>query len=96
MFNGVTNPIHAVARPPSQSGLLTHSAGRTAVGMAVDADEVQLSEAAMTEYENLESAPIRRELVDRVRAEIADGKYLTDERLERTADRLHRVLLERN
>ena len=54
-------------------------------------DRVELSKAAL---ENLQKPDIgvRTDLVQRIRAEIAAGTYLTDEKLDSTVDRLHRDL----
>ena len=52
-------------------------------------DRVELSDAAESQ---MGSEPYRAELVARVRAEIADGTYLTDEKLDAVVERLHQEL----
>lgn len=52
-------------------------------------DCVELSHVAESQ---MEGEPFRAELVQRVRAEIADGTYLTDEKLDAVVERLHREL----
>lgn len=53
-------------------------------------DEVQLSD--MAQAQSQENAPIREDLVRHVKAEIADGSYMTDAKLDTVIDRLHREL----
>src|SRR5262245_41833681 len=52
-------------------------------------DCVELSNVAESQ---MVGEPYRAELVARVRAEIADGTYLTDEKLDAVVERLHREL----
>lgn len=52
-------------------------------------DFVELSDVAESK---IGGEPYRTELVQRVRAEIANGTYLTDEKLDAVVDRLHRDL----
>lgn len=52
-------------------------------------DSVELSDVAEA---RIGGEPFRSELVQRVRAEIADGAYLTDEKLDAVVERLHREL----
>lgn len=54
--------------------------GRQAAQLA-DGDRVELSVRAR------EERPVRRELVDRVKGEIADGTYLTRQKLHTAIDR---------
>lgn len=49
-------------------------------------DQVELSDRARLLSQLRETPEIRSELVDRVRAEIADGTYLTADKLDRAAD----------
>jgi len=92
MIDGVTNSVHAppqaTTRGEAPSGEETRSVqepiGRT--------DAVELSAAAREQLERDESAPIRAKLVEQVRAEIAAGAYLTDDKLEAAVDRMHAEL----
>lgn len=54
-------------------------------------DSVELSSAARTEVASADDA-VREDLVQRVRAEIEAGTYLTDDKLDVVVDRLHREL----
>jgi anti-sigma28 factor (negative regulator of flagellin synthesis) len=56
------------------------------------ADSVELSEAAR-DFDDLKSGRIREALVQRIRAEIAEGTYLTTEKIDVAVDRLHAELL---
>jgi anti-sigma28 factor (negative regulator of flagellin synthesis) len=53
-------------------------------------DSVELSHVAQSQIADEE--PFRSELVQRIRAEIADDKYLTDDKLDAVVERLHREL----
>lgn len=53
-------------------------------------DAVELSAAAQRELSGTDEP--RTELVQRIRAEIQDGTYLTDEKLNATVDRLAKAL----
>ena len=67
------------ARRPNDEGAIALSGG----------DYVELSDVAESK---IGGEPYRTELVQRVRAEIADGTYLTDEKLDTVVERLHREL----
>lgn len=54
-------------------------------------DTVELSPRAQA-ISRQRTAGLRTELIDRVRQEIAEGTYLTPERLDAAAERLARVL----
>lgn len=55
-------------------------------------DAVELSPVARRTAES--AAPIRGELVSRVRAEIENGTYLTEDKLDAVVNRLHRELFQ--
>ncbi len=58
-------------------------------GDAVEsADVVEMSEAAKLAAKVQELPEVRTELVEQVRAEIAEGSYETPERIDLTVDRL--------
>lgn len=72
-------------------------AGETAL-RTVDHETLQLAGGDSVELSNVAQAqiagdePFRSELVQRIRAEIADDTYLTDEKLDAVVERLHRDL----
>jgi len=55
-------------------------------------DAVDLSEAARKHIDEAAPPPIRTELVQRVRAELAAGTYLTNEKIGIAAERLRDAL----
>lgn len=55
-------------------------------------DAVELSETAQRHTKDASARPIRQNLVQRVRSELADGTYLTGEKLDAVVNRLHRAL----
>ena len=80
--------IHPVTGP---QGIEPSSAIRGAerIGEATEtSDVVEMSEAAKLAAKVQELPEVRTELVEQVRAEIADGTYETPERIELTVDRL--------
>jgi anti-sigma28 factor (negative regulator of flagellin synthesis) len=89
MLNGVTNstyvPGQCAARgtSPAADEPPTHTEG------ADRPDAVVLSPAAQEQLRPSESAPIRDQLVERVRAQIAAGDYLTDDKIDTAIERLH-------
>ena len=56
-------------------------------------DTVELARGEPAGARPSESATIRRELVARVRAQVAAGTYLTDEKLDSALDRMRRELM---
>ncbi len=88
MINGVTNPAHATTPSPTRSET---SAGQE-VGSTKErfgqTDAVELSPAAREQLERDDSASVRTKLVERVRAEIAAGTYLTDEKIDAAVNRI--------
>jgi anti-sigma28 factor (negative regulator of flagellin synthesis) len=89
MIDGVTNPVNAstpaALRGEAPAGGEIRSSGES-LGQT---DAVELSPAAQQQLERDESAPIRANLVERVRAEIAAGTYLTDDKLEAAVNQMH-------
>lgn len=89
MIDGVTNPVQvatqATPRSEAPSGQATCLREER---LDQQADAVELSETAQGRIERDEAAPVRTELVERVRAEIAAGTYLTDGKLSVAAERL--------
>ncbi len=89
MIDGVTNPVHAATQATPQdetsSGRPTCSPGER---FDHRADAVELSATAQERIERDEAAPVRTKLVERVRAEIAAGTYLTDDKLGVAVDRM--------
>lgn len=72
----VTGPPGAPARAaPEESGAVR--------------DAVDLSPAARDQMEQGDTRPIRLKMVERVRAEIAAGAYLTDEKIDAVVNKLH-------
>ena len=92
MINGVTNSAHAAAQPPGREATAANEEARPTKGCPVSADAVELSEAAQEQLRRSESMPIRTTLVERVRAEIAAGTYLTDDKLDAAVSRVHEEL----
>lgn len=89
MINGVTDPVHAARQPSARSRAPVGEEAWAAKAGFGQADAVELSEAARQQVEGGLSAPIRTGLVERVRAEIAAGTYLTEDKLDALVDRVH-------
>lgn len=89
MINGVTGSAHAAGRPTEREAAGASQEARPAKPGSVPADAVELSEAAQEQLRHSESMPIRTTLVERVRAEIAAGTYLTDDKLDVAVSRVH-------
>ncbi|MCC6359685.1 MAG: flagellar biosynthesis anti-sigma factor FlgM [Phycisphaerales bacterium] len=79
-----------VTQPPSAMVAERGARLATAASGSHDADEVHLSDLARAHVES--EAPIREDLVRRIRQEIADGSYMTDAKLDAVVDRLHREM----
>ncbi|RMG40585.1 MAG: flagellar biosynthesis anti-sigma factor FlgM [Planctomycetota bacterium] len=98
MINALSNTTSAPAQSPELREQLTQRGqpGNRTSRPSHDADDVvELSETARRQLETGESAPIREHLVKRIRDEIAAGTYLTQDKIEKTVDRLHRELFGR-
>ena len=93
MINGVTNPVHAATHSTVRSQPPPNEDVRLTEGRVNSSDAVELSEVAREQISRSGSTPIRRELVEQVRAEIAAGKYLTDEKIDAVVNRLHRQVI---
>jgi anti-sigma28 factor (negative regulator of flagellin synthesis) len=95
MIDGVTDSVQPAAQPPPQSGAPHNKEARPEEESRTLSDAVELSPMAREQIERSESMPIRGELVERIRAEIDAGTYLTDltdEMLDALVERLHQVL----
>ncbi len=92
MINGVTNPINAAAQSTARSGARAGDEARPAKGHPDRTDAVELSDTAQEQIEHGEAGPVRTELVERVRAEIAAGTYLSDDKMDAAVSRLHEAL----
>lgn len=98
MINALSNTTSAPAQSPELREQLTQRGqpGNRTSRPSHDADDVvELSETARRQLDTGESAPIREHLVKRIRDEIAAGTYLTQDKIEKTVDRLHRELFGR-
>ena len=63
--------------------------GADQVDISPEAQEAaRLAEAAELRAAERSEAPVRTELVDRIKAEIADGTYETEEKIDSALDRL--------
>lgn len=90
MVNALANPVTAAPRGASgDQRASTRARGGEEPRRA--SDSIELSDAARSRLTS-EDQPIRSELVNRVRAEIASGKYETNDKLDVVIDRLHRDL----
>jgi len=89
MVDSVASSMNAAAQPAARSDPPHRATNRPASELPDRPDAVELSEAARQELERSDSAPIRTELVARVREEIASGQYLTDDKLDAVVERLH-------
>lgn len=93
MINALSHTTGTPAQVPelreqaAQRGQPRHAPRRDA------GDVLELSDAARQQVG--QDAPIREHLVARIRAEIAAGTYLTDDKIEKTVERLHRELFGR-
>jgi anti-sigma28 factor (negative regulator of flagellin synthesis) len=92
MINRVTNSVQTNVPPVGREGAAPNQRTEALASRAGQADAVELSEAARRQIEQGEATTIRSELVERVRAEIAAGEYLTDEKIDAVVDRLHEVM----
>jgi anti-sigma28 factor (negative regulator of flagellin synthesis) len=89
MIDSVTNSIHAAAQATKRGAAPPGDETRSPEERFGRTDAVELSPAAREELTRDESMPIRSGLVERVRAEIAAGTYLTDDKLEAVVNQLH-------
>lgn len=80
------------SRAADRAGSAVRSAGAESPR---ESDRVEISERARELGSNsviFDSSVIRRDLVDRIRTQIGDDSYVTDEKLDVAADRLARAL----
>ena len=89
MINGVTNSVQTSVTATGQTSARPGEEARAAEERLNQTDAVELSSAARQEMEKQESSQIRMNLVERVRAEIAAGSYLTDDKLDAVVNRVH-------
>ncbi|MBI5863336.1 MAG: flagellar biosynthesis anti-sigma factor FlgM [Planctomycetes bacterium] len=89
MIQATAPPSVNESRPTPRSDTANRVAGKAAAELSND--RIELSTAAQ-EWNRQEDTPIRTDLVQRVRAEISAGTYLTDDKLNVVIDRLHRDL----
>ncbi|MCH8805394.1 MAG: flagellar biosynthesis anti-sigma factor FlgM [Planctomycetes bacterium] len=89
MFDVVSTPMHAGRRPeiPERFTFTRPDPSQPQGPPAVADDRIELSEAARN-FEDQRSGRIREALVERVRGQIADGTYLTPEKINSAIDRL--------
>lgn len=88
MIDGVTDPIHAATQATTRGETRSGQNACSPDERFGPTDAVELSATAREQLERDESAPIRTGLVERVRAEIAAGTYLTDARLDAAVNRM--------
>lgn len=86
--------ISAGLSPATQAAAVAAGIGRTAdrgapASIARGGDQVELSQLASV-LQRLRNLPVREELVDRVRQEVAQGQYDTPEKLDAALDELLR------
>ncbi len=81
--------MHAGRRPeiPDQFTFTRRNRSQPQGPPAVAEDRIELSEAARN-FEDQRSGRIREALVERVRGQIADGTYLSPEKINSAIDRL--------
>ena len=92
MINGVTNSVQASVATTGLTGSQSSVEALTSEERSSQTDAVELSTAAQQEMEKEDSGRIRINLVEQVRAEIAAGTYLTDDKLDAVVNRLHAEL----
>ncbi len=88
MIEGVSNPMQAATPAVGGGGAASTEQARAAERTFAQTDAVELSPAARERLENSGQETIREDLVERVRAEIAAGTYLTDDKINAVVDRL--------
>ncbi len=88
MIEGVSNPMQAATPQVGHGGPVSPESGREAARAYERTDAVELSPMAREHLERSGEQSIREDLVERVRAEIAAGTYLTDDKIDAVVDRL--------
>ena len=89
MIHGVSKPTQPSIPPAARE--VGNERTPAEEKQAGSADAVELSSTAREQL-NGDTQGIRSELVERVRGEIAQGEYLTDEKLDSAIDRLTAAL----
>jgi len=92
MIDRVMNSASASVPLPGRAAAAPGSKAITIARQSAETDAVELSDAARQQIEDTGPAGIRASLVERVRAEIAAGTYLSDEKLNTAVERLHEML----
>lgn len=93
MIENVTNQICSATQPPTRAaGPPGDQARGHPVGANAAPDALDLSAAAQERMEQAAAQPLRLNLIERIRAEIAAGDYLTNERIEAAVNKLHAEL----
>ena len=94
MYDVVTTSAHAGHRPDFLRSIDSHDARRQLSAQRhrpAEDDRIEISEAAR-DFDDARAGRTRAALVARIRAQIADGTYLTPERINVAVDRLHRAV----
>ncbi|MBU0640684.1 MAG: flagellar biosynthesis anti-sigma factor FlgM [Planctomycetes bacterium] len=95
MYDVVTVTSRAASQPALFERLTQQPAERrSALPDSVERDEVELSQAAREYEPEQPAAPIRTDLVERIREDIAGGRYLTPDKLDIALERLLGELVE--
>lgn len=79
----ISRPNAAAVNGSAQAGNRVHG---TAAAANRPADSVELSQAARYLSQLSENAPVREDLVARIRAQIANGTYETDDKINAALD----------
>ena len=93
MIDRVTHSTYSAASSAARDAASADEKAKSVSERRAETDAVELSTAAQRELAGDESAPIRTELVARVRAEIAAGTYLTEDKLNVAVSRIHELLV---
>lgn len=90
MVKGITDPLQVAAQRECRAVMACGAERRPERNCADAADKLELSPTAR---EQLEAAPFRAELVERIRAELAAGRYSVEDKLDHVVERLYQRLL---
>lgn len=80
--------LQALAPASDRPGDPGSTAARPDTPLRRGEDRLEISDFAVDRSRTTETAPLRRDLVDRVRSEIAAGTYETPEKIDLTIDAL--------
>lgn len=92
MIQGISIQTQAASQAAPREPVSDKAARAANADTPPTADSVELSSAANHALD-AKANSLRQELVARVRAEISSGAYLTDEKLNATADTIQREVL---